>query len=96
MPAVFEVDPRSVALDEMVRFTTDVSRRTAAADPAVSYNYTSSLTQLSRELFASSEGALIDQLIYVHVRAHPRQHAQDVVALLPPGQRTGLQPDGRK
>ena len=63
VPAVFEVDPRSVALDEMVRLTTDVSRRTAAADPAVSYNYTSTLTQLSRELFASSEGALIDQAI---------------------------------
>jgi TldD protein len=44
-----------------VRLTTDVSRRTAAADPAVSYNYTSTLTQLSRELFASSEGALINQ-----------------------------------
>lgn len=61
VPAVFEVDPRSVALDDMVRLTTDVSRRTAALDPAVSYNYTSTLTQLSRELFASSEGALIDQ-----------------------------------
>src|ERR1700732_1411287 len=54
VPAVFEVDPRAVALDEMVRFTTDVSARTAAADSAVSYNYTSTLTQLSRELFASS------------------------------------------
>jgi len=61
VPAVFEVDPRSVALDEMVRFTTDVSRRVAASDSAVSYNYASTLTQLSRELFASSEGALIDQ-----------------------------------
>lgn len=61
VPAVFEIDPRAVALDEMVRFTTDVSARTAAADSAVSYNYTSTLTQLSRELFASSEGALIDQ-----------------------------------
>ena len=33
----------------------------AAVDPAVKHNYISTLTQLSRELFASSEGALIDQ-----------------------------------
>jgi TldD protein len=61
VPAVFTVDPRSMALDEMQRLTTDVSRRVAAADPRASYNYISTLTQLSRELFASSEGALIDQ-----------------------------------
>ncbi len=61
VPAVFEVDPRDVALDEMVRFTTDVSRQVARFDAAVSYNYVSTMTQLSRELFASSEGALIDQ-----------------------------------
>ncbi len=59
--AVFEIDPRGVALDEMVRFTTDVSRRLGARDPAISYDYVATLTQLSRELFASSEGALIDQ-----------------------------------
>jgi TldD protein len=61
VPAVFEVDPRGVPLDDMQRFTTDVSRRVASAHAAVSYNYVSTLTQLSRELFASSEGALIDQ-----------------------------------
>ncbi|HET8579075.1 MAG TPA: TldD/PmbA family protein, partial [Methylomirabilota bacterium] len=61
VPAVFEVDPRGVPLDEMVRFTTDVSRQVAAVDPRLSYNYISTMTQLSRELFASSEGALIDQ-----------------------------------
>ena len=61
VPAVFEVDPRDVALDDMVALTTDVSRRVAGAHAAVSYNYISTLTQLSRELFASSEGALIDQ-----------------------------------
>jgi TldD protein len=61
VPAVYEVDPRDVPLDEMVRFTTDVSRRVGGFDPAVSYNYISTMTQLSRELFASSEGALIDQ-----------------------------------
>ena len=29
VPAVFEIDPRSVALDEMSALTTDVSRRVA-------------------------------------------------------------------
>ena len=61
VPAVFEVDPRGVPLDGMQRLTTDVSRRVAASHRAVSYNYISTMTQLSRELFASSEGALIDQ-----------------------------------
>jgi TldD protein len=61
VPAVFEMDPRAVPLDEMVRFTTDISRQVAAVHPRLSYNYISTMTQLSRELFASSEGALIDQ-----------------------------------
>ncbi|HET7340982.1 MAG TPA: TldD/PmbA family protein [Methylomirabilota bacterium] len=61
VPAVYEIDPRAVPLGEMVTFTTDVSRRVAAVDPAVRHNYVSTLTQLARELFASSEGALIDQ-----------------------------------
>jgi len=61
VPAVFEIDPRTMNLDEMVRFTTDVSRQVAAADSQIRYNYVSTMTQLSRELFASSEGALIDQ-----------------------------------
>ena len=61
VPAIFEVDPRGVPLDEMIRYTTDVSRQVGGADSAISYDYVSTLTQLSRELFASSEGALIDQ-----------------------------------
>jgi TldD protein len=61
VPAVFEMDPRAVPLDEMVRFTTDVSTQVAAVHARLSYNYVSTMTQLSRELFASSEGALIDQ-----------------------------------
>ena len=61
VPAVFQVDPRTMDLGEMVRFTTDVSRQVAAADAHVHYNYISTMTQLARELFASSEGALIDQ-----------------------------------
>ena len=61
VPAQFVIDPRAVPLGEMVTFTTDVSRRVAAVDPAVKHNYITTLTQLTRELFASSEGALIDQ-----------------------------------
>jgi TldD protein len=61
VPAVFEVDPREVALADMQRLALDVSRQVGGVDPLLSYNYVSTLTQLSRELFASSEGALIDQ-----------------------------------
>ena len=45
----------------MVRFTQDVSARVGAVDPSLRYNYASTSTALCRELFASSEGALIDQ-----------------------------------
>ncbi len=61
VPAVFRVDPRTMDLAEMVRYTTDVSRRVAATDMRVKHNYVATLTQLSRELFASTDGALIDQ-----------------------------------
>jgi TldD protein len=61
VPAAFEVDPRAVRLGDMVRCATDVSRRIASAEPAVKYQHVNVLTQISRELFASSEGALVDQ-----------------------------------
>jgi TldD protein len=61
VPAVYRVDPRSVPLGEMVAFTTDVSRAVRGAHPRVQYNYIATLTQLTRELFASTEGTLIDQ-----------------------------------
>jgi TldD protein len=61
VPAVFDIDPRSVSLDEMVRLAQDVSRKVQSAGPRVQHNYIAVTTQLSRELFASSEGALIDQ-----------------------------------
>ncbi|MBI4635027.1 MAG: TldD/PmbA family protein [Candidatus Rokubacteria bacterium] len=59
--AVYAVDPRTMALGEMVRYTTDLSRQVAAVDPSVKHNSIATLTQISRELFASTEGALIDQ-----------------------------------
>src|SRR5262249_62339049 len=39
----------------------DGARAMAAAEPSVRYNWVPLLTQLTRELFASTEGALIDQ-----------------------------------
>jgi TldD protein len=59
--AAYAIDPRGLPLGDMVTFTTDVSARLAAVDPAIKHNYVSTLTQLTRELFASTEGALIDQ-----------------------------------
>ncbi len=58
VPAEYETDPRAMDLGEMVRYTTDISKQMAGL---LKYNYIATLTQLSRELFASSEGALIDQ-----------------------------------
>jgi TldD protein len=61
VPAEYEVDPRAVSLAEMVRYTTDVARQVAAVHDQVKHSYVATMTQLARELFASSEGALIDQ-----------------------------------
>jgi TldD protein len=65
VPATFEIDPRAVSVDEMNRFTRDISRQVAAQHQQVRYNYVSTMTELDRELFASSEGALIDQTFAV-------------------------------
>jgi TldD protein len=59
--ATYEVDPRAVSLDTMSHYTLDVCRQVGALDPRLKYRYVSTLTQLSRELFVSTEGALIDQ-----------------------------------
>src|SRR5262245_3964297 len=61
MPAVYQIDPRTVPLAEMVSLATELSREIAAIDTRIQHNYVGVLTQLSRELFASTEGALIDQ-----------------------------------
>src|SRR5439155_899204 len=61
VPAVYRIDPRSVPLGDMVAAAVDVSRAIAAAEPSVRYNWIPLLTQLTRELFASTEGAVIDQ-----------------------------------
>ncbi|MGH7313642.1 MAG: TldD/PmbA family protein [Candidatus Rokuibacteriota bacterium] len=61
VPAVYEVDPRTLPLPDMVRLATELSREVAAVDARIQHNYVGVLTQISRELFASTEGALIDQ-----------------------------------
>jgi TldD protein len=87
VPAVYVVDPRAVPLADMVGVATDVARAVAAAQPAVRYHWVALLTQLSRELFASTEGALIDQafaltqgaLSVVAVGAGTSQELHDVM-----------------
>lgn len=61
VPALFEVDPRSVPLEELVGLTKEISRSCLDFDPHIKYTFISAFTLLSRELFCSSEGANIDQ-----------------------------------
>jgi TldD protein len=61
VPAVFEIDPRRLALGELIAHATEVSRRVNALDLRIRHSFIAVLTQLSRELFASTEGALVDQ-----------------------------------
>jgi predicted Zn-dependent protease len=61
VPAVYELDPRSVTLDRMTRNTLEVARDVATLDTRIAHSYLSTSTQLSRELFVSTEGAVLDQ-----------------------------------
>jgi len=61
VPAAFEVDPRSVPLADIAALTREVGSAVKATSAAVTYNSIGALTQISRELFVSTEGALIDQ-----------------------------------
>lgn len=61
VPALFLIDPRTVPLSEIIRHTTEVSRAVTDLDPAIRYNHIATVTTLTRQLFASSEGALIDE-----------------------------------
>jgi TldD protein len=83
VPAVFEIDPRSVPLDELAALTTEISRACSALDPHVQYTSISAFTLLSRELFCSSEGADIDQSFAVtqgscYVVAQGKSGAQEL------------------
>lgn len=59
--AEYAVDPRSVPLHEVFRQAQEASRVMAGLGSRVRYNAVTTTTSLARELFASSEGALIDQ-----------------------------------
>src|SRR2546422_496978 len=59
--AEYAIDPRQVCLDDMVRYVTEVSRAVQDVDEQLKYNAVSAVTLVTRELFASSEGACIDQ-----------------------------------
>ncbi|MDO8614681.1 MAG: TldD/PmbA family protein [Dehalococcoidia bacterium] len=63
--AQYQVDPREVPLEDAVQYIRDVSQRIQGLDPGVVFNYISANTQLERQLFASSEGASIQQTIAV-------------------------------
>jgi len=61
VPAVYEVDPRRVDPQHACALCTEVSKAVAGVGPAVRYNVVEAHTSLTRLLFASSEGALIDR-----------------------------------
>jgi len=61
VPATYEVDPRSVPLSDIAGLTREISSAITGMASAVTFNSVAALTQISRELFVSTEGALIDQ-----------------------------------
>jgi TldD protein len=61
VPAEYRVDPRAVPLADVVRAATDVGRELRALDHRLTFSQVALHTELARELFCSSEGALIDQ-----------------------------------
>jgi TldD protein len=65
IPAIYRVDPRAIPLRDIVRTMTELGREVCAVDSRLTYSHLSALTELSRELFASTEGALIDQTFAV-------------------------------
>lgn len=60
VPATFEVDPRSVPLDDVTRLVKDVSAAIGGVEGVV-FNFASAETSVARTLFCSSEGADIRQ-----------------------------------
>jgi TldD protein len=59
--AEYAVDPRTVQVEDMVQYVTEVSRAIQDVDLQLKYNAVSAMTMLWRELFTSTEGACIDQ-----------------------------------
>lgn len=59
--AEYAIDPRSVPLAEVARFVTNVSKAVKALGSQLKFNEITATTGVSRELFVSSEGTIIDQ-----------------------------------
>ncbi|MDR4496506.1 MAG: TldD/PmbA family protein [Candidatus Scalindua sp.] len=59
--ADFEIDPRSISLQKVLKTSNDASRQMKNLDPSVQFTATVIKTGITRELFCSSEGAMIDQ-----------------------------------
>ncbi len=59
--AEYGVDPRTIPLHDVMRFTAECSRSVAALGSQIRFNSISTSTGLTRTVYASSEGALIDQ-----------------------------------
>ncbi|MBI5183370.1 MAG: TldD/PmbA family protein [Nitrospinae bacterium] len=72
VPAVFDLDPREIPLEDLIDITKDVSKEVSSCDKEIRFNQIMASTMMVRELFLSSEGVDIDQshaltegLIYV-------------------------------
>ena len=61
VPAVYNVDPRSVPLEDTVKMAVDSCRAAQGVSSQIVYSAASASTFLMRELFCSSEGTDIDQ-----------------------------------
>ncbi|MFM8540557.1 MAG: TldD/PmbA family protein [Nitrospira sp.] len=61
LKAEYAIDPRSVPLAEICRYTAEVSRAVSSLGSHIRYNTIAATTGLWRELFVSSEGTIIDQ-----------------------------------
>ena len=59
--AIYETDPRSIDPQAVCRLCTDISKAVAGVSGDVRYNAVQAVTFLTRDIFASSEGALIDR-----------------------------------
>ena len=61
VPATYEIDPRSVSLEETVKLAAEGCREAESRASNVLFTAASTSTFLLREIFVSSEGANIDQ-----------------------------------
>jgi TldD protein len=64
VPAVFEIDPRSVPLKELVDLTKEVSRNCLDLDPTVKYTFISAFTLSQGTVFVVSQGKSGAQELY--------------------------------